>query len=170
MTRLPPRRTVFGAALVLALVGMVGLYGDDVPCYEGIHDIPCPSMSATDDCETQFANQPPEKQAWDPPTIRTAETTCNALFYNARKSGTWGEGATKPCTTPGLETGWKCVPATDEEGIVIREECGRQYKCEWKGPGDGGCVKSNDLMVPGIYKADKYTLTNKGCKVPKGSG
>lgn len=172
MTRLTQNRTFFGVALVLALVGTVGLLGDDVPCYDGITDIPCPSMTGSNDsCETQFANQPEDKKKWEPgaePPNRSAETTCNALTYNARKSGQWGEGQTKPCTSPGLETGYKCAPATDENGIVIRIECGRRYKCKWEGT-SGGCVKTNDLATPGIYNADQYTLKNAGCKVLKGS-
>jgi hypothetical protein len=152
MARLPYARLFGGVVLAVSLAGLARVYGDDVPCYQAITAIPCPTCVTNDTCQAQFDNQSAEDK-------KTPGPTCGKLVYNARKSGQYGQDGKTPCLTPGPETGYKCVPELDTNGKVLREACCHQYKCWWAGL-PNGCVQG-DLNK--TFYADKYKLDDTGC-------
>jgi hypothetical protein len=155
MTRSPATRSLGWAALFVGLAILPVVYGDD-PCYQSITEIPCPSAEGVfDDCQYQWDNGP--------------GLYCEPYKYTARKSGKYGEGTTTPCLTLQVQTGTKCVPETDEKGVVVRVVCADQYKCKTKSPGPPAVCEIDPVAIK-TFSADKYTLKTPGCLAPPGEG
>lgn len=148
--------------LVLMLAGLARLphVRGDQKCYQSITNVPCPTAPETDTCGTQFSNLPADQKVWQAPFTGangTAKPSCEGFSYNARQSGQYGGDC---CTEPGVETGTKCVPQTDDQGVTVRGVCASQYKCSWGGT-EGGCSQSNDKVKD--FEAVLYMLDKTGC-------
>lgn len=145
MARLLNTRSFGVACLAVMMVSLSQVSGDD-PCYQSITDIPCPSAEGVfDTCAYQ---------------LQQGTKACDEYTYTARQSGPYGEGATKPCLTLQVQTGTKCVPETDDKGIVVRRECANKYKCKFDFP---SCAPGDKLKS---FTADVYKLDKTGCIQP----
>lgn len=146
----------------LAMTAGLGVYGATPPCFDTVNDIACPTMVKNDTCAVQFSNLPANQKTWNPPSDMTAKTNCEKFTYNARLTGKFTNAA---CQTHGTETGYRCIPVTDADGVVVRDICGRVYSCEFVVQSTGILTCQQGGVTTTVWE-DVYTVTTSGCRTP----
>lgn len=160
MRRFTGRRSI-GVVVVFALLSGVNVLSpwvlaDEVPCYHAIKEVPCPTVTMSDSCATQYKNAG-GKADYQP---HQASPICNDKGEHVRTSGYYGEEC---CWAPGGQTGHKCRPKTAGTPPVIQKKtCGYKYKCKWNGTAYGCLIDYSQEISS--HEAELYELVPDGCK------